>query len=105
MQDSGYRGRDDSAYLAGPSSGVGGRAASPDPKGVSRARSSSPGVAAAVSGAALPHQSLEHAMQTKLTIGKCHRSGFSRHGSVPTCGESVVRDYGVDSEEANTNWA
>lgn len=70
-QDSGYRGRgDESAYLAAPSSSVGGRAASPDPKGVSRARSSSPGVAAAVSGTALPHQSLEHAMQTKLNIGE-----------------------------------
>eukprot|EP00752_Nemacystus_decipiens_P006790 g6097.t2 len=65
-QDSGYRGRDE--YLTAPASSVGGRAASPDPKGVSRARSSSPGAANAVA-SALPHQSLEHAMQTKLTIG------------------------------------
>ncbi|CAN0233129.1 unnamed protein product [Ascophyllum nodosum] len=65
---SGYGGRDDSGYLgAAPSASVGGRAGSPDPKaGVSRARSSSPNTATA----ALPHQSLEHAMQTKLTIGE-----------------------------------
>lgn len=67
---SGYGGRDDPAYLGtAPAAGVGGRAASPDPKtGVNRARSSSPNAAAA----ALPHQhqSLEHAMQTKLTIGE-----------------------------------
>ncbi|CAN0159522.1 unnamed protein product [Ectocarpus sp. 6 AP-2014] len=65
-QDSGYHGRDDTAYMAAPASSVGGSGASPDPKGVSRARSSSPSAAA---NAALPHQSLEHAMQTKLTMG------------------------------------
>lgn len=62
----------DGGYLgAAPAASVGGRAASPDPKGVSRARSASPSAAnAAVSAGALPHQSLEHAMQTKLTIGE-----------------------------------
>ena len=54
---------------------MGGRAASPDPKGVSRARSSSPGSANAVA-SALPHQSLEHAMQTKLTIGELAETNF-----------------------------
>lgn len=79
-EQSAYRGRDDGAYLgAAPTASVGGRAASPDPKGgVSRARSSSPNAAAAsaavaasaAAAAALPHKSLEHAMQTKLTIGE-----------------------------------
>lgn len=82
---SAYRGRDDGTnYLThtgpAPPASVGGssrpRPASPDPKtGVSRPRSASPNAAAASAAAvvaaavSLPHQTLEHAMQTKLTLG------------------------------------
>lgn len=70
------------AYLgAAPAASVGGtrRAASPDPKpGVPRPRSASPSAAAnaaaaVAAAAAMPHQSLEHAMQTKLSLGETRR--------------------------------
>lgn len=78
---SGYHARDDAPYLgAAPSSSVGGRTSSPDQKG--GPRSSSPPAAAAVS-------SLEHAMQSKLTIGENQRkSGASRDAS-----DLMMRDF------------
>lgn len=80
------------SYLgAAPASSVGGarRAASPDPKPDGRSGSPSAqaaaSAAAAVSAAAvaaaaaMPHQSLEHAMQTKLSLGE-----------MPGCGKNAV---------------